>query len=196
MNRGTYIQVASLPETLQRTLKNLGYNKKDIECRIVESVEYSNSAYANGWRGSSTMVNLSTGESQTLESSWGGDNIFSKNAMDKSLPPAVLPEGFALIKLQSSDKVFGSLYLNPKNILPCLNQTNSLSREQYIVLKAVSTLIPSHRKAYYEKHAAILPSLFEAGWLIKKGNGISISTEGKNQWINYEQNHKDESRFI
>ena len=70
-----HTNVKDLPASIQATLRSLDYSKRDIEVKIQDAVSLLCTG-SDGRKGFATVLNLSTGQSETLEGSWGGANLF------------------------------------------------------------------------------------------------------------------------
>jgi len=82
-----FIETSKLPSVVRQALEGLGYGQKDVSVEGEDLTELSNHSYGDGYRAYTCLLNLATGERQTAWGSWGGDNMFSRNPMDKGERP-------------------------------------------------------------------------------------------------------------
>jgi hypothetical protein len=176
-----HVSVKELPETIKSLLNDVGYHKADIKVEFVESLELSEPAFGDGYRGFSSIVNIATGQRQIAHGSWGGANPFENHAVDHDNKKYAIPEGVAVVKGQSGYKTFATLYMNPKNIAPgLLPEKNSIDAAQYQVLKVFRSIKPSYRKEYLVGKESGVEGLIGQKLLKRDGRGVSITLEGKN----------------
>lgn len=183
-----FVDVKDLPGSIQNALKSVGYHKSNIEVEIKEKAVLSNTAYADGYRGFTQVVNIATGESQAEFGSWGGANPFETKAVDHDNKEYVIPEGVAIIMGQSGHKVFASLILSPKNVVAGLLPSNAVvSKDFYHVLKVFKSIKPAYRQAELGGKDKVIEECIAAGYLKRDGRGTMITTAGKNAVVDYQK---------
>jgi hypothetical protein len=190
-----YQLVSELPQCLIDALKTVSYHKQDIEIIPVEKTHISYAGGA-GRRGFAILVNLSSGETKMLFGSWGGANAFNpQNQVDFDQKNYPIPENGAVILGSEGDKTFASIYLNPKNIVPFLNEASEISERERTIMYAYGCIKSGE---YRNNELSLLgikdpktnseiQSLIERGLLKRDGRGIQdqISTTRSDRPINH-----------
>ena len=183
-----YQLVSELPECLINALKSVSYGKRDIEVVSREQISIT-CAGGDGRRGFAILLNLATGESKTLLGSWGGANAFNlQNQVDLDQRNYPIPENGAVILGSEGDKTFASIYLNPKNIVPFLNEASEISERERAIMYAYGCIKSGE---YRNDELSLLgikdprtnseiQTLIERGLLKKDGRGIQMTTKGRN----------------
>lgn len=187
---GTHVSVRDLPPTVQRALKSLDYNRRDIEVRAQSSVSIQDSG-GDGFQGFALVMNISTGDSKLYQGSWGGPNPWAKaNPVDMDDRQHTIPMNGAVLKgwRGGGRPVYAVLYVNPDNMATLLPASVELTQEEDWALAIIKGLKPGYRSESFERHGLgayvannpVLRSLVQKGLVKATGAGIQITTEGKN----------------
>lgn len=181
----TYVQVGNLPECLQAPLRGIYGKTKDIELR--PTTQWSPQMAADkGCRAVVSLVNLTTGEVQSHQGSWGGANPWNQdNAIDLDGRLRPLPPGFAVIKASTGYRKYAYIELHPDNVAPLLPAAKGeLSEKDRKILACYKSLKSGYRREYLDRLGATdtdLDRLVEGGYLKRNKNGATrITTEGRN----------------
>ncbi len=181
-----YVKVYELPESLINALKIVGYARQDIEIKVSETESLSNQG-SDGYRAFAVVVDMSSGQSETLTGSWGGSNMFNPaNRIDLDNKDRVLGSNVAVIKGTeggTSGSVHASITIGPNNVVKALVTTEDVSLKEKNILYCYGALKPAYRKEELKRLGAVdseLDSLIERGYLKRDGRGITITTKGKN----------------
>jgi len=182
-----YIELRNLPASILRALQSLEYHNKDIRVETAEKVSLG-SPSGDGSRAFACVGNIITGGFRTIYGSWGGSNMFTKTIVDDCEKEFPIPiEGFVILGCTGGYKhsPFCTVYVNPKSVnsalLPPVYDLSSQYRKILACYKQLKS--GPYRQAALNEHGAnqdILVHLVSLGYLANKGNGISITTKGKN----------------
>jgi len=182
-----FVETKELPECLKSALRSVDYNRTDISLEAREELSLSSSPAFEGSRGFTVIVDLAAGHFRAEYGSWGGANMFEKKAVDNDESTYPMKPGIAVIKGESGGRgCFAHLYLHPDNIIKFLPAITTLTQKQKDVLYVYDSLKSSYRKEELERKGATVSDVEECvrfGYLEKKGNGIRITTKGKNALI-------------
>lgn len=185
-----HISTKDLPRSLQSALSALGYHKADISVKAAEKFSVIDYGGA-GRRAFACMVNLATGESQTMHGSWGGANAFAPtNHVDLDSTKRPLPDGFALIQgSEGNGPVYASVSVNPRNLSALLPEgaSDELTEKEKGALRLFS-YISSARKEYakgmgveFSASHPLFASLIQRGYIkANKAGAMQLTTKGKN----------------
>ncbi len=183
-----YVEVSTLPETLQYVLRSAGYRRADIAVYVAERASVLGMS-GNGYRCFAALVHIASGQAEHFQGSWGGANMFSPtNPVDTNREPQELRPGFALINgREGGDRpVSCSLTVNPANAAPLLPAKPELTEREQEILGVVSSLNSGGRKNYWERHGnppteAELVSLVGRSLITRNRAGaVAITTAGRN----------------
>lgn len=182
-----YAQVKELPECLQSALASVGYGRKDIKVDIAEEASLFVGG-GNGYRGFAIVVDLSTGARQTLWGSWGGSNAFTpNNRVDSDSKSRVLGPNVAVIKGSEGGgkPVYATLTIGPANVVKGLLTAppTDLTPNERATLYAFCHYKSSYRREAMERARIpvnTIDALIVKGLLVRKGNGVQATIEGKN----------------
>lgn len=194
-----YVLVNELPQSIQRALRSVNYNRKDIEVEVGETFS-APGAFGSGHRARVMVVNIATGAAQYEEGSWGGGNPFEHRPVDQPSGSSKLPAGF--VALTSSHSKFWTLHVNPANaakLLPEAKSTDLTIREMWI-LHAHKGLTSAGRKDEFRRGAREMggppkpeeiQSLAQKGLIKVNAAGSSqITTEGRNVVEEFRKKHE------
>lgn len=182
-----YVETSELPECLQRALSSAGIGRKDIRVEAAET--YTQRAPSgDGMRGFTTVVNLATGQRESIVGSWGGSNAFSPgNAADNDGAERPLPEGFAIVQGTMGYKPYACVLLNPKNFAPMIPAKPEMSDRLRMLVTIYASLNSAGRKHYFERHSshkateAELSELVRLGMITRtKSGAITVTAIGRN----------------
>lgn len=181
-----YASVKTLPRSIQRALENAGYRRKDIDWEVREKVSLLGAGGA-GRQEFAIIINLSTGEYERLNGSWGGANPFNPtNRVDNDDRQHALGENCAVIKGSTGGQhgVFAHLYLSSANVIPQLEAGEKAPLRSRQILYCYKGLKagPYRQEALsrLSVQESEIADLVSKGYLKKDGRGIQITTEGKN----------------
>jgi hypothetical protein len=184
----SFVIVKDLPASLQAALDQVGYGRKDVEVTISTTVVLASPAYGDGYRGYTTLVNVDSGETQTVNGQWGGSNMFVSSPVDEDETPYQLPDFGAVIKGQvgGGRPVSAHVYIPaaqaPKVLPSGLEEPlPALEREALAIFQNYKA---AYRKDYLRRagvHDGMIDDLIERGLLSRNRAGAtSITTAGKN----------------
>jgi hypothetical protein len=183
-----HVPVKNLPDNLRAYLKSLGYAKTDVSLTARERVSPSYGGAA-GRQGFFAVFNLSTGEEQVVEGSWGGANIANAhNVVDLDTSSHALPPGFVAIR---GSKGYGGvdvdLYAHPQTIAPLLPSgvTSELDERMCAALYGFRALKSgSYRQEFFARQqitSTVIAHLVAKGMVKEnKAGARQITTVGKN----------------
>ena len=183
-----YISCKELPNSIQFMLKNIGYNRHDINVNIQQKVSPFYSGQ-DGYRGVFSTVKISDSieEFPITKGSFGGANMFTSNAVDSLDEALTIPENLCAFKGREGgiSPTLGELYILLSNTSLMLPKQSTLSEFERKVLACYKGLTSAGRKEAFSRLKKselenAQDSLLSLGFIIKKGNGVSITTEGKN----------------
>lgn len=182
-----YAAVKSLPDAIQAALKTVSYAKADVQIVTSITVTLASSGDA-GRRGFATLVNLTTGNAETVRGSWGGQNMFNRtNPVDNDHNSYPLPDnGAAIVGSTGYGGTYAVVHIPASmraGILPAA--PTQLTTEELDGLYAHKSLKSGpYRKEYLARKrvtAQALDALVTRGLLKRNAAGAtSITTEGKN----------------
>lgn len=135
MSTSVTVLVRELPDSLQRALRAVEYNKRDVEVRIQDEVSLVCSG-SEGRRAFAVIVNLATGENEILWGSWGGANMFNpENRVDVDDRMARLGTNAAVVKGSTGyHGNWATIYIGQANVLPMLPSGEQLPLKQRQIL--------------------------------------------------------------
>ncbi len=182
-----YVSVKQLPDPVRDALSALGYGKADIEVRHASTVTLSSGGSA-GRRAFATIVNLTSGSHVTTWGSWGGPNMFVRNAVDSDDTPMSLPpNGVALTGSKGGGgPVFATLHVPAsmaERILPA--PAEQLTTPELDALYCYARVRGGQYRTDELRRRRVSPdtidSLVSRGYLKRNRAGATaITTEGKN----------------
>lgn len=184
-----HVEIKSLPAHVQNAIAKVKHSGRDIECIECNTVnpEYYGSDGSRGVFG----IFDSNGYGQIHYGSWGGPNMFSSPAVDKSNVDVNLPDGKFALKGSNGNFNYIKLYANASTLTELCPQKNvdtELTDIEREVLWAHVNRTSAYRKQHYYDHKITaaqlelaLDSLVGNG-LIKrnKAGATSITTDGRN----------------
>jgi hypothetical protein len=185
MNRGHVVVVKELPQSLQTVLKKVGYRRKDISVIPQETVSLSSGGGA-GRRSFAAIVDVSTGKHEITYGSWGGPNMFVRNAVDSDTAPKKLPRnGAAIVGSEGGGHpVWATIYVHPEMISGMLPTEADVTDRESKILGYFRSYTSSARKEQFSRMGikpAEIDSLVKRGYVKKnKAGATSITTKGKN----------------
>lgn len=190
---GIYVKTRDLPDTVRAVLKELNYNRRDIEIQV--STTFSPSVVSgDGLRAFLAIVNIATGQRHIEWGSWGGPNIFNpQNPVDLDTSRRAIPPGAAIIKGSKggSRPVYAYIITHPSSV-PLLSSGDNgpeLSDKERAALDIIGGLVSGYRKVYefqrrglgeYGATNPYIQSLAQKGLVVVTKSGIQITTEGRN----------------
>jgi hypothetical protein len=187
MNAIIVVAVNTLPLSVQSTLRQIGYGKKDISVYPSENVS-PQGAGGDGFRCIFAMVKMSDQEEQATITcgSWGGSNMFNpENIVDLMSESITIPEGVCAIKATAGGNhpMTASLHISPANCAKMLPEGEvTYTSEEKAVLRAFA-MTGSYRKEQLlriRNSEQVIAGLIEKGLVEKKGSGRGLSIAGKN----------------
>ena len=184
MTNSIRVEVKSLPQTVKNALKNVGYGRQDIAVEASPTFTHE-SAYGDGYRAFTVALNLETGETKSMQGSWGGASINYQSQVDSDQNAYTIPVGGAILQGQQGGgrPVSCRLVLNPENVAKLLPSASSdVSERDRNILAVFGGIKSSYRADYLKEYtSAEIDSLVERGFLARnKAGSTSITTAGKN----------------
>lgn len=186
----SYVVVKELPAPLQAALTSVGYGRKDIEVTVADRTDLSSHASHDFTQGFTVLVNVHTGESQTVRGDWGGTNMFNSSPVDTDTSVYTLPDEGAVIKGQRggswpvSARIIIPTAQAPKVLTSGLDDADAPTDLEKDALAIFEGYKAAYRKEYFDRAGvtpAHLDSLVERGYLKRNRAGAtSITTKGKN----------------
>lgn len=187
-----HVLVKELPEILQRALKEVRYNKRDIDIQSADKVSPSEgSASFDGNRGYVVVVDLSSNRYKINYGAWGGANVFDQRQVDLDDRPQVIPPNGAVIVGEYGGRgSFAHIKVNPGNLQGILPRpAEEIDEREAKALDAILGLKSGYRADEFRRRGLgpysaenpLIQSL-AAKKLIKidARGGIQVTTEGKN----------------
>ena len=196
MDNTVFVQVKTLPHTVQKALHACGYRKADIAIKGRESFTLE-SAYGSGYRAFAVVLNMETGESKTFNGSWGGSNPFESRRVDTDESEHSIPVNGAAITGQcggTGGKVSARLYVRPDALPKYLPETINLSDKSKGILYAFNSLKAGfYRQDELTRMGATdsdIANLVTLGLIkVNKAGSKAITTEGKNALGSFRGNY-------
>ena len=197
-----HVTVRELPAPLQKVLREVRYNRKDIG--VETSTTYDpGGAGGNGYRAFTAAVNLETGQYKILWGSWGGANIFTQNQVDLDTSSRPIPPNGAVVKgeIGGTGPVYAHILIGPANLaklLPAPAEALDLSPEEIKALRIISEIRGGVRSGAFEYRGLgaygpnnpHIQSLAQKGLVKVMGSGIMITLTGKNAMEQYRGQHR------
>ena len=179
-----YTECKELPNSIKSALRSVGYNRNDISIEAREEISLASPPAFEGSRGFTCVIDLASGQHRIEHGSWGGRNPFEHHAVDCDENLYPMKAGVAILQGESGGRgCFAHLYLHPDNMCKFLPAVPTLTAKQAKVIYVYDSLKSSYRKAELDREgctAADVETCIEAGYLERKGNGIRVTTFGKN----------------
>lgn len=187
------VHVRDLPTSLARVLRDVGYNRRDIE--VTSATTYSAAgAGGDGYRDFVAPVNLATGQYNILWGSWGGANAFNPhNQVDQDTSIRPMPVNGAVVKgwKGGGRPTYAEILVHPDNLtklLPSAEENVELSPKELAALNIIGGIKSSYRKdefrnnglGPYTPNNPYLQSLASKGLVKVTGTGVQITLAGKN----------------
>ena len=186
MSTSVTVLVRELPDSLQKALRAVDYNKRDVEVRIQDEVSLVCSG-SEGRRAFAAIVNLATGENEILWGSWGGANMFNpENRVDVDDRMARLGTNAAVVKGSTGyHGNWATIYIGQANVLPMLPSGEQLPLKQRQILYCHSGIKAGPYRVEELRSigatSAEVDALVASGHLKRSSNGATqITTLGKN----------------
>jgi len=187
MTQPIHCEIKTLPDSLRSALSAVGYGKRDIAVRPVETLSMHAEA-SDGSRGFVLLVDLATGRREEHWGSWGGANMFNpRNAVDLDTTPRPVPPGMAIVKGSKGGHVFATVYISPANTAALLPAKSELTDRQRSILAQYKSLTSAGRANEWSRYPESKPTDAELGELVALGllsrnraGAVSITTAGKN----------------
>ncbi len=178
-----HVPLSDLPNSIRRVLASIGYRSRDIDVYVQDHVSLYVSGGA-GQRGFATVVNLVTGESQTMQGSWGGANMFSAPRVDTDDREVALGPNVAVVKGSTGHRTFASVYIGTMNVVKALAPAPTLPLKARQILYCYKSIKSGQYRTdelrSIRATEAEIAQLIEAGYLKRDGRGTQITTAGKN----------------
>lgn len=182
---GHKIDVKELPETVRLVLKKLNYNRREITIVPQEQVVLS-SMGGKGYRAFAAVLDVSTGRHKIEYGSFGGPNIFTKNAVDSDQTPQRIPSnGAVILGSEGGGKpVYATIYVNPAMIAGFLpTEKDVVTKREKRILSVFRVYKGQTREAelmHVNAAKSEIDELIRRGLLGKTKNGnIAITSRGK-----------------
>lgn len=189
MSNLIYVQVKTLPPTLQAALEQCGYHRTDIIINVSETAHVSSHS-GDGLRAFTALVNIETGATEIHNGSWGGANPFHASPVDADTRSRPLPPDGAVINghIGGGKPCWASLTVHPSRaakLLPAAN--NALTSMQKAQLGVFCELNSKGRKEWFDRHPALRPTADDLSALnslgmikVSKAGAVTITADGRN----------------
>jgi hypothetical protein len=187
-----HVLVKDLPEVLQRALKEVRYNRQDIDLQSADKFSPSEgSSSSDGNRGYVVVVDLSSGHYKVHLGAWGGGNMFAPQQVDADDRPQPIPPNSAVIVGEYGGRgSFAHIKVSPVNLQGILPRpAEEISDLEAKALRAIASLKSSYRADEFHRHGLgaysaenpLIKSLAMKKMLkLDARGGIMVTTEGKN----------------
>jgi len=188
-----HVETKTLPPTLRRALKSLGYHRKDIGIKTGTTWTPFCTGGGDGYRDFVAAVNLETGDYKRYNGSWGGANMFNPhNAVDLDQEPKPLPVGSVIVNGSEGGgrPVYATLTVHPENVAKLLPISEEVTEQERTALAVIGGIKGGYRQnewcykrlpGSYGADNPLIRGLADRGFLkINRAGSISITTKGKN----------------
>lgn len=187
-----HVLVKELPEVLQRALKEVRYNKRDISVESADKVTPNEgSAGFDGNRGYVVVVDLSSNRYKVNLGAWGGANPFDRKQVDlDDRPQPIPPNGAVIVGEYGGRGSFAHIKVSPSNLQAILPRpAEELDDREAKALDAILGLKSGYRADEFRRRGLgpysaenpILQSLAAKKMIkIDARGGIAVTLEGKN----------------
>lgn len=188
-----HVPLKDLPDVFRKALREVSYNKRDIEIKPATSYSLMDSG-GDGQKGFAVAVNLQTDQYKITWGSWGGSNAFNpRNHVDMDDTNRTLPPDSAVIKGTSGSYTWAYILIHPSNLQGLLPEDSgtALSQKELHALNILGGIKPGYRAeefrdkglGRYSPDNPLIQGLIEKGLVALKGGGLQITTEGKNKRV-------------
>lgn len=189
MTNPIYIQVKTLPSTLQSALEQCGYHRTDISVNVSETASVASHS-GDGLRAFTALVNIETGATEIHNGDWGGSNMFHASPVDLDDRSRPLPPDGAVINGHTGGgkPAWASITIHPSRaakLLPAAS--NALTSMQKAQLGVLCELNSKGRKEWFDRHPALrssaddLSALSALGMIkVSKAGAVTITADGRN----------------
>jgi hypothetical protein len=187
-----HVVVRDLPEVLQRALKSVRYNRRDVGVESGSSfTPTEGSAGFEGNRGYVIVVDLVGGHFKTHEGAWGGPSPFDQRQVDLDRKPQAIPQNGAVIIGEYGGRgSFAHIRVHPSNLQAILPQpAEEIEKDERTALGIIrsyksSGRVDEFRRAQigaYGPDNPLIRSLAGKGLVkIDSRGSIQITTDGRN----------------
>lgn len=184
-----YVDVKDLPENAQQALRSVSFGGKNISINVHSNFE-PRPPSADGRRGFLIAVSLREGAEKPFDIRWGsfgGANMFVKTIDDFDGSVEIPNDVMFITGLSHAGNGYptmASIHIGPHNI--CNNLlpiTSDLTDRQRKILATIKAYNSAYRKKILSENKVTeeeIQALIMLGFLAKKGGGIGITTNGKN----------------
>ena len=180
-----HTKVSNLPQSVRSALSSFGYARADIAVTASETFSFR-SGGSQGRRSFVCVVNLETGDRQTVMGSWGGANMFNpSNAVDLDGTERPILPNMAVIHGSEGESVYASIEVAPATLAPMLPAAPAIDDRDMRILACYRSL----KSGNYRTEALArlkctdldLDRLAAMGLLKRnKAGATQITTDGKN----------------
>ncbi len=116
LTMNTRLKVSTLPTQIKSFLKGLGYTRREVT--VVTAAEFNAPLVAEGRRGLTAALNLTTGETKVEKGAWGGPSPWDRSRIDALACADVKikthPDGVFFDGEDGSYGVCGRLVIHPE----------------------------------------------------------------------------------
>lgn len=185
-----YVDVKSLPETIQAALRNAGVNRPMVSIKPRETDCVATGAYGDGYQGFTILLDIDSGEtSDTFRGSWGGNNPFVANQVDLDDRQRPVPPNACIIHGQRGGgrPASASLVIHPSRAAKLLPAASSdeLSPRLKTLLAVYKSYNTRGRAEWFERHGrgtdAEISELAAKGLIkVNKAGAVTVTADGRN----------------
>lgn len=182
-----HVIVADLPDSVRKALKEVSYGKSSIGVRSSTKFRFEQ-PYGQGYQTFAIFMNMKTGESKTVESSWGGPNMYAlDNTIQKESVATIPVDGGVVMGQRGGGRpVSATLYVHPSNMPKSLPAASTLTEHEIRILVMFRSYTSAYRKENLKRSDDhVIDALVASGLLKRNKAGATAMTDaGKNAIAN------------
>lgn len=182
-----HVETKTLSKPILDALASVRYGARDIEVVASSTVSLNSEAAWKGARGFVIAINLETGERINRQGSWGGSNMFVRNAVDETDEIYTLPTFGVVITGQTGHpRTLARVHVHPEQLsrfLPAVAEETTDEEQQalycYTGIKGGEYRREELRRRKVKQ--STIDDLVERGYLSRnKAGSVQVTTKGKN----------------
>ena len=187
-----YVSPSELPPIVLAAIRDAGCPVRGSIPVYVSDTASMCAVSGDGCRGFATLIDLDSGDTRTVQGSWGGGNPFARgehDSVDHDTTERALPSSGVVVKGYIGGSKGGScsVHIHPTRAAKLLPAKGSVSDREGMLLAVYAGLNSRGRKEHFERHPSAVPSQAELAALAERGfiklakNGaVTITPEGRN----------------